>query len=481
MSTTAVEGLSVPSEAQDMAEIVARSRAAQVAWQALGFRGRARKLRAVRAEIVRRSGELADAVAAETGKPATDALFEIVAGCTMIGWVCANAQRELRPRRVATWPYVVKHARVQYAPLGVVGVIAPWNYPVAIPLQSLPYALGAGSTVVFKPSEVTPETGRILAECFQAAGPGVVMLGEGDGRAGAALVRSGIDKLVFTGSPATGKRILAAAAEELLPVILELGGKDAMIVCSDADIRQAAAAAVGAAFGNAGQTCMASERVLAVDALYDSFVDEVVELTRLLRVGPGPESNIGRVTQPRQLDVVEKRLAEAVDAGAQVLIGGKRLKIGDGYFEPTVVVDVPPNSALWREESFAPVVSIARVRDDADAVAVANASEFGLNSSVFTRSRRRARILSARIEAGGVNINDAMTGSGLAGLPFGGVKKSGFGRLQGPEGLREFSRVTSVVEPVSLRLPSLVGTMFAGRRPARDKVERALRLLYGRG
>ena len=465
----------------DVTALTTRARSGQAAWAGLSFEERARRLRLVRRELARRAGELADATAEETGKPATDALYEVAAGCTMIGWVAANARRHLSDRRVPTRPFLIKRARVQYAPLGVVGVIAPWNYPIGIPLQSLPYALGAGNAVVFKPSELTPLTGRILSECFQPAGEDVVVLADGDGEVGSALVTAGLDKLVFTGSPATAQRILAAAAPELLPVVLELGGKDAMIVCSDADLTHAAAAAVGAAFGNAGQTCMAAERALVVDDAYSGFVDAVVAATERLRVGPEPGAHVGRVTRPQQLDLIEARIDAAVRAGAKVLTGGERLPAGAGYFAPAVVVDVPRDSELWLEESFAPVLSIARVQDEEEAVEVANASGFGLSASVFTRDRSRANRLARRIEAGGVNVNDAMTGAALPALPFGGIKRSGFGRLQGPEGLRELSRVTSVVEPMSMRLPSMVGLMFTGRRPPRAAVERLLRLTYGRG
>ncbi|MGH9138799.1 MAG: aldehyde dehydrogenase family protein [Acidimicrobiales bacterium] len=456
-----------------------RARVAQRGWAAQDRHERSRRLRLVRAELARRAGELADATAAETGKPATDALFEVGAGCAMVGWVAANAHRHLRDRRVPTRPFVVKRARVQYAPLGVIGVIAPWNYPIGIPLQSMPFALGAGNAVVFKPSELTPQTGRILAACFQPAGEDVVVLAEGDGSVGAGLVTSGIDKLVFTGSPDTARRILSAAAQDLLPVVLELGGKDAMVVCDDADVAHAAAAAVGAAFGNAGQTCMASERVLVVDAVYDRFVEEVVARTDALRVGASPDANVGPVARLQQLDLVESRLDAAIRGGAKVLTGGHRLPDGPGYFAPAVVADVPRDADLWCEESFAPVLCLARVRDEEEAVAIANDSKFGLSSSVFTRDRARAERLSRRIEAGGVNVNDAMTGAALAGLPFGGVKQSGYGRLQGPEGLHALSRVTAVVEPRSIRLPSTVGMMFAGRRPRRAVVERAIRLIYG--
>jgi aldehyde dehydrogenase (NAD+) len=226
---------------------------------------------------------------------------------------------------------------------------------------------------------------------------------------------------------------------------------------------------------------MATERALVVEDVHDEFVDAVVAGTERLRVGPGPDAHVGRVTRPEQLAVVEARLDDAVQRGAKVLTGGERLPaVGEGYFAPAVVVDVPVDCELWLEESFAPVLSVARARDEDEAVDLANASAFGLSASVFTRDRQRGRRVARRLEAGGVNLNDAMTGAALAALPFGGVKQSGYGRLQGPEGLRELLRVTGVVEPVSMHLPSTVGAMFTGRRPPRPLVERFLRWTYGR-
>jgi acyl-CoA reductase-like NAD-dependent aldehyde dehydrogenase len=468
-----------PPETVD--ELVDRARTAQRAWASLDHRERGRRLRAVRARLASTAPEIAQAIADETGKPVTDALFEIASGCVMLGWVANNAHRHLRDRRVSSRPYVMKQARVQYAPLGVVGIIAPWNYPVAISMQSLPFALGAGNAVVFKPSELTPRTGRLLVKCFAPAGEDLVVLADCDPRVGAELVRSDIDKLVFTGSSATGRKILAGAAERILPVVLELGGKDAMLVCHDANIQAAVDAVVAAAFSNAGQTCMATERALVVESVYDEFVDRLAQATRRLRVGPSSDAQVGPIAQPQRLQLIESRLDEAQHRGAKIVAGGQRLPYGAGWFEPTVVVDVPTDTELWREESFAPVLSVARVRDENAAVELANDTQFGLSASIFTQSRKRADRLARLLHSGGVVINDAVTGGALPGLTFGGVKKSGFGRLQGPEGLRELSRTTAVVSPISMRLPSLIGMMFNRKRPPKRLIEILLRSRYGRG
>lgn len=468
------------SKANSVSDLVDRARIAQKAWAALDHRERSRRLRAVRATMALRALEIAETLSKETGKPVSDGLFEVASGCVMLGWVANNAHRHLTDQHVSSRPYIMKRGRVQYAPLGVIGIISPWNYPVGISMQSLPFAVGAGNAVVFKPSELTPETGRLLAECFAEAGEDLVVLADGGPSVGVDLVQSDIDKLVFTGSTGTGRKILTAAAERLLPVVVELGGKDAMIVCADANLDAAVDAVVAAAFSNAGQTCMATERALVLDPVYDDFVDRVVQATRALRVWPGEDTQIGPIAQPERLEIIESRLDDAQDRGAKIVAGGQRLAHGPGWFEPTVVVDVPTDAELWTEESFAPVLSIARARDEDEAIDLANASVFGLSGSIFTRSRSRADRLSRRLESGGVVINDAVTGGALPGLTFGGVKQSGFGRLQGPEGLRELSRVTSVVSPVSMRLPSLIGMMFKLKRPPNRLIDSVLRISYCR-
>jgi succinate-semialdehyde dehydrogenase / glutarate-semialdehyde dehydrogenase len=466
--------------AGEVRALVDAARAEQRSWGALTHAERGAHLVRVRRGLARRAHEIAAMTARETGKPLTDALYEVLASCAMLSYVAHAAPKALREQRVRTWPVVAKRAHIRYAPLGVIGVISPWNYPVGIPFQVLPFALAAGNTVVFKPSELTPGTGALLAEVINDAGRPLVQLAAGDGRVGEALIHAGIDKLAFTGSTGTARRILAAAAEELLPTVVELGGKDAMIVCEDADIDEAARAAVGAAFSNAGQTCMASERALVVDERYQEFVDRVVDLTRGLHVGSGAGDNVGSMTRGSQIGIVEDRLADAVARGARVVVGGHRSPAGEKFFEPTVVLDAPLDSPIIVEENFAPVLCIVRVDDEDAAVELANASDYGLNGSVFTSDRARAERVLARLEVGGVNVNDAMVGAAVPALPFGGTKQSGFGRLQGAEGLREFSRATSVVEPVSMRMPSLAGLMFTARRPSPRLLERVIRLLYGR-
>lgn len=468
--------------ADDVATRVARARDLAEAWGALSIKRRARHLRAIRAEVANGSEELASLVSAETGKPMPDALFEVFALCLFLSHAAKLAPEALAREAVTSSPVWIKRAWVEYSPLGVVGQITPWNYPLGITGQALPFALAAGNAVVIKPSELTPMTTLHLADLVNRAGVELVEVVTGDGSTGEALVRSGVDKVVFTGSVDTGRHILAAAAANLTPVILELGGKDPLIVCADADIAKAAKAAAGGAFSNAGQTCMAPERVFVDASVHDRFVDAVVAATNGLRVGSGPDAHVGPLTRADQLPVLEQRLREAVDAGARIVAGGHRLPdLGPTFFAPTVVVDVDPEMALLREESFGPILPIMRVSGPEEAVELANDSTFGLNASVFSRSRRRARSLGARLEVGGVNLDDALVGSAIPALPFGGEKRSGIGRLQGVEGLRELSRRRSVVESRVPRGPSVAALMFTGSsRPKPATLIRAMRLLYGR-
>ena len=332
-------------------------------------------------------------------------------------------------------------ATLQYQPLGVVGVIGPWNYPVHTPLGSIAYALAAGNAVVYKPSEYTPGVGVWLAETFAQVVPQATVLQvvTGYGETGEALCRAGIDKIAFTGSAATGKKVMHACADGLVPVIIEGGGKDALLVDADADVPAAADAAVWGGMSNAGQTCAGVERVYVHEQVYDAFIAEVTALVSDLRAGP--DEKIGPITMPAQRATIRRHITDALDRGATALVGG-RAAVGDRYVQPTVLLDVPEDSCAVTEETFGPTLTIARVPDMDEAVRRTNASCYGLGAAVF--SRRRGVQLARRIQSGMVSVNSVISFAAIPSLPFGGVKQSGFGRIHGPDGLREFTSAKAI-------------------------------------
>lgn len=428
---------------------VDRARAAQAAWAALPFRSRADHLLAVRDLLLDRAEELVEVICAETGKlPGEAVLTELMASCELIDHYAKHGEKALRPEKVSPGTLIHKRAYKRFDPLGVVGVISPWNYPFTLTMTPIVTALFAGSTVVLKPSEVTPLVGLAAAKLFADVGghPQLVQVVCGPGSTGDALVRAGVDKVCFTGSVRTGKKVMAAASETLTPVILELGGKDPMIVCEDADLERAVDGALWGAFSNSGQTCMAVERVYVNENRFDEFVDRAVAGTQKIRQGVGEGNDIGSMTFAPQVEIVERHVADAVAKGAKVLTGGRRVEGRDGlWYEPTVLVDVDHTMDVMRDETFGPILPIMAVADDDEAVRLANDSPYGLNSSVWTTNLPKGEALAERVEAGNVCVNDVMVSYGVTSLPFGGVKDSGLGRVHGIEGLREFCNSKSVL------------------------------------
>ncbi len=425
---------------------VARARAVAGTWATLTYAERTRHLLGVRDRLLDRAEEIVEVICAETGKQRAEAVTtELMAVCETIGWYAKNGERVLAPQPVNAGVMAHKKAWKRFEPMGVIGVISPWNYPFTLSMTPVITALFAGNAVVLKPSEVTPTVGLAIGELFEDDDWGdLVQVVTGGGATGEALVRSGVDKVVFTGSVRTGKRVMSAAADTLTPVLLELGGKDPMIVCADADLDRAAKGAVWGAFQNSGQTCMSVERVYVDESVKDEFVERVVlETARIRQDADG--GDIGSMTFGPQLDIVERHLADAVDKGAKVLVGGARRDQPGLWFEPTVVVDVDHSMQLMTEETFGPVLPIMGVPDADEALRLANDSVYGLNSSVWTEDEQLGTSLANRLQAGNVCINDCIVSYAVAGLPFGGVKESGIGRVHGAEGLREFSNVKSVL------------------------------------
>lgn len=469
-------------DAADVVAAVASARANQASWGRRPPKERADHLRQIRACLAARAGELAEVIAAETGKPDFDAMAEVLSCTVLLTHAARRAPKVLAPEKVSSFPLYVKRAEIRYEPYGVVGVISPWNYPAFVPVQALSGVLAAGNTAVLKPSELTPLTGVLLAEIINEAGLPLVEVVTGDGRTGAALSSSEVDKIAFTGSPATARRILHDAAENLTPTVMELGGKDAMIVADDADVVRAAQTAVAGCFANAGQTCIAVERVLVTPRNHAAFRDASVAAGRTVTVGPGRGSHVGAITQPPQLGVIEERVRDAVRGGATIVLGGRRRDdLGASFFEPTIVDGVRPDMALAREETFGPVLSIIPVEDVDEAVRVANDCDYGLAGSVFGRDRVAVADIVDRFSTGAVSINDALVTALLPGLPFGGVRSSGFGRLHGDAGIREFAVPKAVAESRVAMIPGLAASMFGSFRPSAAQLATGLRVLWGRG
>jgi acyl-CoA reductase-like NAD-dependent aldehyde dehydrogenase len=473
---TGEEAGRVPAaDAESVATAVARAREAAAWWQSLGFTGRKERLLRWRTLITRRIEELAQVTGRESGKPEADAIVEAVAAIEHLDWAAHHAKRVLGPRRTRTRLLVAEHVgHVEYQPYGVVGVIGPWNYPIVTPIGPISGALAAGNAVVFKPSEYTPIVGQWLVDTFAEVVPEqpVLQAVHGTGDVGAALCRSGVGKVSFTGSTATAKKVMAACAENLVPVVIEAGGKDAMIVDADADIPAAADAAVWGSMTNAGQTCIGIERVYAVAPVYDEFVAAVVEKAGRLRTG----EEIGPITMPRQIDIIRDHIDDALAKGGRAVLGGADA-VRPPYVAPTVLVDVPDDSTEIRDETFGPTLTITRVADADEAVRKANDTPYGLGGAVFGKAN--AVRIARRLRTGMVAVNSTLTFVGMGNLPFGGVGDSGFGRIHGEDGLREFARAKAITVR---RGPSLLpGTTFE-RTPAQvARIVKTVKLLYGRG
>jgi acyl-CoA reductase-like NAD-dependent aldehyde dehydrogenase len=427
----------------EVREAVQRARKASQWWQGLGYDGRKKRLQAFAGVLVRRRQELLTLVSRENGKPEVDAFIEHLLAVEHLAWAAKNAERVMKPRRVKGSMLLANVTPIlEYQPLGVVGVIGPWNYPVFTPMGSIVYALAAGNAVVFKPSEFTPAVGVFLADAFREVVPEqpVFQVVTGFGETGAALCRAGVDKLAFTGSAPTGRKIMAACAESLTPVLLELGGKDAMLVDDDADVKAAARAALWGACSNAGQTCIGVERVYVVDAVYDQFVQELTEAARDLKSG-GDKPVIGPMTMPKQLDIVREHVEEALDRGARALVGGRE-SVRAPYVDPVILVDVPEDARVMREETFGPVLPVTRVKSMDEAVEKANRTAYGLGAAVY--GKKRAYDAARRLRSGMASVNAVLAFAGFPSLPFGGVGESGFGRIHGEDGLKEFTRPKAI-------------------------------------
>lgn len=436
---------------------VARARAAQKRWGYTTHDERRRVLRAILDAVLEHSAEICEAVTRDSGKTRENALMgDVWPVCEKLRWTLRHAEKHLRPERVSSGLLVHKRARIEFHPLGVIGAIIPWNYPFQNVMNPLIPAIAAGNAFVAKPSEwVAWSASRLVPlvrKAIEGAGhdPDIVQIVNGRGETGQALVESGLDGIVFIGSVANGRRVLQSAAKTVTPVVLELGGKDPFIVCDDADIEQAAHAALAGCFINCGQNCVASERILIHRGAYSAFVHRVSDLVREFRQGDGQTGavDMGAMTTPLQLEIVERLVQRATEEGARVVTGGRRVLADRGdFFPPTLIADVTSKMEIMQEETFGPLMLLCQVDSDAEAIEVANATAYGLGSSVFSKDRARARSIASRLEAGMTAINEyGGTTYMVQDLPFGGVKASGFGRINGREGLRAMCNVKAVLD-----------------------------------
>jgi acyl-CoA reductase-like NAD-dependent aldehyde dehydrogenase len=433
------------STMEDVERAVGRARVAQPAWAALSFRQRRKIILKARQLMLDESEMLASLVSQETGKPAAEALsMEVVPTLDAMHYFAHAAENLLEPQKIDIGQYGLmgRSSSIVFKPLGVIGIISPWNFPLATPADEIVMALMSGNAVVLKPSELTPLIALKIGDLYARAGlpKDVLAIVTGDGRTGAALIEARVDKIMFTGSVATGKRVAAAAAKYLTPVVLELGGKDPMIVMDDANLDNAARGAVWGAFANAGQACASVERCYVQESIATAFIDRVVELTNALKQGVGddPSVDVGAMTNERQLQIVERHVNEAVQDGAEVLTGGRRTPDLNGYFyQPTVLTNVDHRMTIMREETFGPTLPIMTFRSEDEAIQLANDSPYGLTASVWTTDMEKGRRMAEAIEAGTVMVNEVVYTHGIAQTPWGGVKDSGYGRTHGRLGLLE--------------------------------------------
>ena len=474
----------VPPE--EVAAFVERARRAQPGWEALGFDGRAAVMKRCQKWMSDNSRRVIETIMSETGKAYEEALVaEIGYAEAAFRFWAANAEKYLAEEKVRSASPFVKGRKliVRYAPLGVVGVIGPWNYPLTNSFGDCIPAMMAGNAVLLKPSEVTPLTSMLMGEMLRECGlpDDVYQVVPGYGQTGEAMIDE-VDFVMFTGSTATGSKVMERAARTLTPVSLELGGKDPMIVCADANVERAANAAVHYSMQNAGQSCTSTERVYVEEPIYDQFVRLVSDRVRSLRQsapgGPG-SVDLGAVISPPQADIIERHVNDAVEKGARVLAGGSRHDENGHFFEPTVLVDVDHSMACMREETFGPTVPIMKVRDAEEAVRLANDTSYGLQASVWTKDAIKGEQLARRIEAGSVTVNDAMINYVALELPMGGWKESGLGTRHGVDGIRKYTKTQTVLVTSFAPMKKDLHMMpYTSRRTG--FVKRLLKLFYGR-
>ncbi|MBP9217701.1 MAG: aldehyde dehydrogenase family protein [Sterolibacterium sp.] len=438
---------------EDIAAAMRQARAAQKEWAKKSPAERARIVIRARDIVLARQDEIMATVILETGKPPADALaMEIFASCDVMSFYARNAEKFLAPekRKLHGVMSMLKTLRIAYKPLGVAGIITPWNGPFILSINPTTQALLAGNAVLLKGSEVTPESTRWVARVYQEAGlpEGLLHVLYGDGQTGADILNAGVQKVSFTGSVPTGRKVGETCGRNLVPCSLELGGTDAMIVCADAELELATDAALYASCINTGHYCCGTQRIYVVEELYERFVQRVAEKAKALRQGQqhGEDEDLGAVFWDKQLPIIEEHVADAIARGARLLAGGRRNpELKGQYYEATVLADCTHGMLAMREENFGPLVCLQKVKDEAEAILLANDSPYGLSGTVFSKNREKAYQIALQMETGSVSVNDLAVTYGVPEAPFGGVKFSGVGQVNGTDGLRRYSHAFPVI------------------------------------
>ncbi|MBN2103274.1 aldehyde dehydrogenase family protein [bacterium] len=430
-------------------ETVRQAREGFYIWRSYRLSERAKILKRAQQNLLEQAESMAQLITREMGRPYAESLaVEVEAGVDLIGYYAERADKFLKERPVPLHHifFFRRGSILHFQPLGVLGIISPWNWPLLIPLGGIVPALLSGNSIVFKPSEITPFVGKKIHELFLDAGvpDSVFKIIQGEGRTGAALVKSSVDKVFFTGSTGIGRKVMETAAQSMKKVVLEMGGSDPAIVCEDADIHIASSGVVWGGFNNCGQNCNSVERVYVNYKIVDAFIEAVIRKVRRLRLGNGLdlETDIASLASESQYHKIGTLVSKAVREGAEIRCGGKKLNHLGGYFyEPTVLYTEKPLQSFYREEWFGPVVLVAPVQNDEEAICFANQSAFGLAASVWTRSRRRGMRIARQIESGSVMVNDVIVSFGMTEAGWTGIKNSGVGWVHGEKGLDEMVNI----------------------------------------
>lgn len=475
-----------PAGVQDA---IARAKTAQKTWAQSSFKQRRAVLGHLLDDILDRADDICQAVVDDGGKTHENAMLgEVMPVCNKIRWMMKYGEKHLRPEKVPGGILMHKKGRIEYRPLGVVACIVPWNYPFQNIFGSLVAPLMAGNAVIIKASEQVAWSTQLFQQLIDKAlakegfSADTVQIINGYGDTGAALVRGGVEKILFIGSVGNGRRIVEGSAEQLTPTVMELGGKDPLIVCDDANLEQALHSALGGCYINLGQNCIASERIILHEGIYDRFVESIVPMAAAMRQGPSVQPgqvDAGAITSPLQIKVIDELVSDALANGAKALVGGVLPDQSQGnYYPPTVLADVTPDMRIANEEVFGPVMLLMKVSSDEEAIALANSSDFGLHSSVFSSDRKRAQGIADQLEAGASVINDYGMCYLNQDLPFGGVKYSGFGRMNGRDGLRAYTNAKAVL---SDRFPFHIPPKLYPVKPGDyEQARSSIRLLFAR-